>query len=342
MKAAVVERKGELVVRDVPDPVVGDYDALCELLYGATCTGTDQHLINDRFPWGVTYPTMLGHESVGRVVAVGQKVRRLSVGDLVTRVGAPPAADGSLRANWGGFSEYGVARDHWAMKADGRPAAEWTANRVNQIIPPGIDPRSATMIVTWRETLSYLRRLGFGPAKGLLVIGSGGNGLAFAAHARNLGGRTVAMIGNPQREPQARALNVAVYADYHDDAALDTVQAACADGFDFVIDAVGKAGALDAALPALARGGACGIYGIDDFGKCALNPTRARGSFTFRNEGYDEEETHEDVIRFMLDGKLDAGVWLDLDDAYPLAEINRAFDAVRARRHVKALIRLRA
>jgi len=77
-------------------------------------------------------------------------------------------------------------------------------------------------------------------------------------------------------------------------------------------------------------------------GKCTLNPTRARGSFTFRNEGYDEEETHEDVIRFMLDGKLDAGVWLDLDDAYPLAEINRAFDAVRARRHVKALIRLRA
>ena len=46
-------------------PEVGEYDALCDLLYGATCTGTDQHLIAGRFPWPVQYPTILGLESVG-------------------------------------------------------------------------------------------------------------------------------------------------------------------------------------------------------------------------------------------------------------------------------------
>ena len=65
MKAAIIERPGVLTVKEIPMPEVGEYDALCDLLYGATCTGTDQHLIVGRFPWPVQYPTILGHESVG-------------------------------------------------------------------------------------------------------------------------------------------------------------------------------------------------------------------------------------------------------------------------------------
>ena len=93
MKAAVIEKPGVLVVKEIPVPEVGDYDALCQLLYGATCTGTDQHLIAGRFPWPVSYPTVLGHESVGRVVQVGAKARNFKVGDLISRVGTPPAPD---------------------------------------------------------------------------------------------------------------------------------------------------------------------------------------------------------------------------------------------------------
>ncbi|HEY3341794.1 MAG TPA: alcohol dehydrogenase catalytic domain-containing protein, partial [Anaerolineae bacterium] len=69
MKAAIVQQPGTLVVSDIPQPQVSDYDALCEMLYGATCTGTDQHLIAGHFPWPVHYPTILGHESIGKVIA---------------------------------------------------------------------------------------------------------------------------------------------------------------------------------------------------------------------------------------------------------------------------------
>ena len=117
MKAAIVEKPGVLTVKDIPVPEVGAYDALCVLLYGATCTGTDQHLIAGRFPWPVRYPTILGHESVGRVVEVGAKVRYFEVGALITRVGAPPA--GGYSVNWGGFAEYGIAKDHRVMREDG-------------------------------------------------------------------------------------------------------------------------------------------------------------------------------------------------------------------------------
>ena len=67
MKAAVVEKPGELVIREVSFPEVGEYDALCETLFGATCTGTDLHLIDGTLPWRQGYPLILGHESVGRV-----------------------------------------------------------------------------------------------------------------------------------------------------------------------------------------------------------------------------------------------------------------------------------
>jgi len=41
MRAAIVERPNTLIVRDVPEGVRGEYDALCQLEYGLTCTGTD-------------------------------------------------------------------------------------------------------------------------------------------------------------------------------------------------------------------------------------------------------------------------------------------------------------
>ncbi len=160
MKAALIEHFGSLVVREIPDPQPGPYDALCALRYGATCTGTDSHIIDGSFPWISPLPTVLGHESVGRVIAVGAKVRHLRVGDLITRVGDTGTPDGAISVTWGGFAEYGIAKDHWAMCADGLPAEEWQGARWNQVVPHGVAEEIAPMFTTWRETLSYLLRTG--------------------------------------------------------------------------------------------------------------------------------------------------------------------------------------
>lgn len=340
MKAAIVQQPGSLVVRDIPKPAVGDYDVLCDLLYGATCTGTDQHLIAGRFPWPVSYPTVLGHESVGRVVEVGKMVRHFRQGDLVSRVGTPADPGGAYQANWGGFAEFGIARDHWAMRADGLPASDWSPYRINQVIPPEIDPRAATMIITWRETLSYLTRLGMASGATLLIVGSGGNGLSFAAHATNADAGRVAMVGSLRRRAAAHAAGVTDYIDYRDDDAVDQARAIVPDGYDIVIDAVGQADSADSVLSLLRPGGILGIYGIDDLSNCCIHPHLARGSFTFYNGGYDEAEAHHAVISMMRDGRLDADIWLDLDHIYPLDKIQAAFDAVESRRSIKALVRL--
>jgi L-iditol 2-dehydrogenase len=340
MKAAIVQQPGTLIVSDIPQPQMGDYDALCEMLYGATCTGTDQHLIAGHFPWPVHYPTILGHESIGRVIGVGKKVRNFKVGDLLTRVGSPAVPSAGLDVNWGGYAEYGIAKDHWAMRDDGCPQSEWGGYRINQVLPPDFEPAAATMIITWRETLSYLTRMGVGAGNSLLVVGSGGNGLSFAAHAHNRGAANVVMIGSAGRDATAHAVGVDDYYDYRAATLIDTLKQRYPQGFDYVIDAVGKAGQLDLALPLAKHGGTVGIYGIDDYGQCTLNPTRARGTFTFYNGGYDEEETHTQVVAYVQQGKLKAEYWLDLQHPYPLVDINKAFDDLRARKMVKAVIRL--
>ena len=65
MKAAVIEADHVLTVTEIPEPEIGDYDALVDILYGATCTGTDLALIAGKLPFRSPLPTVLGHESVG-------------------------------------------------------------------------------------------------------------------------------------------------------------------------------------------------------------------------------------------------------------------------------------
>jgi D-arabinose 1-dehydrogenase-like Zn-dependent alcohol dehydrogenase len=342
MRAAIVQSAGELLVRDIPDPQIGPYDALCQLLYGATCTGTDLHIIGNCFPWPIQYPTLLGHESIGRVIRVGAKVRHLKTGDIVTRVGNAALPSENLNSNWGGFAEYGVARDHRAMKEDGRSENEWGAYRINEVLPLGIDPASATMMITWRETFSFISRLGMRAGKSILVVGSGGNGLAFLAHAKNLDASAVAMIGSADREAAARQVGATHYFHYSDGSMNDAIRAAFKSGFDIIIDAVGKATMLDDALIHCAGGGSVAHYGLDDHGKWSLNPARARGTFTYCQNGYDEPEAHAAIVKFVQEGKLVAGHWLNLQKPYALKDINAAYESVRTRREIKALIKLSA
>ena len=161
MKALIVKKPGELVVEDVDMPVMGEYDALCEMLYGTTCTGTDTHVIDGTFCEHIDYPSVIGHESIGRVIKKGSKVRNFEVGDLITRVRT--RANEKVKISWGGMCEYGMACDHKAMKEDGYEPSVWSSYRVNQVIPKDlIEPIDATMIITWRETLSYINRIGGG------------------------------------------------------------------------------------------------------------------------------------------------------------------------------------
>ena len=128
---------------------------------------------------------------------------------------------------------------------------------------------------------------------------------------------------------------------YTDDAVAWLVSGGCPEGFEVVIDAVGSQATIDLALQNVVAGGRLGVYGIEEMGKTQIDEDKARGPFTV-HDGYDEAEYHNEVVALMQAGKLDADMFLDLDNIYPLEKINDAFDAVRNRTCIKAVVQLSA
>jgi threonine dehydrogenase-like Zn-dependent dehydrogenase len=74
--------KHDVQFRDVPDPeIVDPTDAIIRVTSTAIC-GSDLHLYDGVMP-GMQEGDVLGHETMGEVVAVGPAVKRLAVGDRV-------------------------------------------------------------------------------------------------------------------------------------------------------------------------------------------------------------------------------------------------------------------
>jgi len=85
MKALVLERKGELSIRDVELPrTVGPADVKIAVERVGVCGSDVHYFTHGRIgPYVVERPMVMGHEASGRVVQVGREVKGLAVGDRV-------------------------------------------------------------------------------------------------------------------------------------------------------------------------------------------------------------------------------------------------------------------
>lgn len=339
MKAAVVEPGGLLRVRDVPMPEYGEYEALVKLTYGATCAGTDQRLMEGKHPNPISFPAILGHESVGRVVAAGSKVDAFREGDLISRVGAPAFSREGIGVCWGGFAQYGVACDWQAMRRNGLPEQDWGKFRVQQVIPADIDEKTGPMFITWRETLSYVNRMGIRRGDHVLLAGSGANAVAFLHHCVYAGAQ-VALVGSESRLEQALAAGAKTCIDYRAEDLSSRLSRAFPEGIDHIIDAVGIAGNVNTALPLLRPGGQIGVYGWHGRASYGIQPFAAQNSFRVYGGGYAEWETHEQVVERVRAGALRAADWYDEDRPVPLEQIAAAYRDLQARKALKYLIDL--
>ena len=82
MKAVVFHGVGDIRLDDVPEPTIEQpTDAIVRLTASAIC-GTDLHMVRGTMP-GMVPGTIMGHEGVGVVEAVGSAVRGIKVGDRV-------------------------------------------------------------------------------------------------------------------------------------------------------------------------------------------------------------------------------------------------------------------
>lgn len=217
MRALVVTAPGTLDWQDVPEPEPGPYDALVAIEACGICSSTDRKLIDCRMPWQDQPPFVLGHEGVGRVIAIGDRVTRFAVGDRVTRPVAYWPGEGPLGIAIGGFAERGIVRDHLAMAADGDDSllGQYLPTR-QVVIPGGLSPEAAALGVTLAETASVLTNLPVLRQRRVTVAGTGCVGLSFALWAKLAGAHVTVLGRRASRLDTARGLGADAVIDTHD------------------------------------------------------------------------------------------------------------------------------
>lgn len=118
MKSLVMERKGELSLRDFPaiaraEEKLGPRDVRIRLHTVGICGSDVHYYLDGRLgPFVVTEPMILGHEASGTVVETGAEVTTLAVGDRVCM--EPGIPDPNSRATRMGMYNVDPAVRFWA------------------------------------------------------------------------------------------------------------------------------------------------------------------------------------------------------------------------------------
>jgi D-arabinose 1-dehydrogenase-like Zn-dependent alcohol dehydrogenase len=341
VKAALVEGPGKLVVRDVPMPEMGPYQALARIEACGICNSTDVKIIDRHFVSRIPLPLVLGHESVGTIIEVGDRVQAYRPGQRVLRPGAEyDYGKVGIASAWGGLAEYGVVTDLAAWQADHpgeRPGGMWAKQ---QIVPQEIDPVGATAIITLKETLSSIRNAQVDGSSWVAVVGTGPVARAFTFWAHWLGVRFLVVFGRRERwcdDFLNLGANNYVYGEKpcsEDEAKVVGVRA-----FDRAIEAVGSRQALEDALALVRAEGWVANYGVsseDDPPSDLVREAYAQGRI--RSIAVCEEEVHDEVLGLIARGEITLADWAG--ERLPLDQVGEGIRLLRAKEALKVVIEL--
>lgn len=324
MKTLVVDTNHELSIREVSMPKYNDCQALVKMQSCGVCNGTDLKLIHGNFKNFTTYPATLGHEGVGKVVEVGTKVNTIKVGDIVLLPFVEDKLD-DVYSGWGAYSEYAVVGDAEAYIANGMgpgtPAFS-EAYFAQTVIKPEdkVDSVEASMIVTFREVLSAIRRFQFQPNESVLVLGAGPVGLCFTKFSKLLGLKTVITT---DIDDEKVAFAKSMGADYAFNSRIIDINAEVKklfpDGIDYVVDAVGINELINQAMEVIKYNGKICCYGISPQLGMTLNWSKAPYNWTIQFVQWpskkEEAEAHAQVM-----------AWINLGVLKPKDFISDVFD----------------
>lgn len=348
MKGLAVSEEGILSIVELPMPTYGECQALVKTQSCGVCNGTDMKLIHKSFKNFNTYPAVLGHEAVGEVVEIGSKVKNLKVGDKVLLPFLEEKV-GEYYPGWGAYSEYAIVGDVEAYIENGMGEGTKSFSEgyyAQTVLKPtdNIDVVEASMIITFREVLSAIRRFDFKPNSSIIIFGAGPVGLCFTQFSKLLGMKTVITVDlMDEKLETAKALG----ADYVWNSKVDNISEKThelfPEGVDYVVDAVGINQLINQAMELIKYNGKICCYGISsnlgmdlDWSKAPYNWSLQFVQWPSKKE---EADAHEQIMAW-----INCGVLRPMDyisDIFSFENILEAFSLVEQRKSTTKKIVIR-
>jgi len=324
----------------VPVPEPGPYQSLCKILACATCTGTDRKHIENKLPWKQNYPGILGHESVGRVMETGNKVRNIKEGNIFLRPTAVYQGEklGNYYSLWGGFAEYGLITDTKTFYKDNPEGILNNYTQFQQKIPEdiSISPADATMLITLKETAGFAMSLKITLNTSLVILGAGSVAMSMCFFAKLIGAFPIIVIARrdePLNRMKKFGANFTVNNKKED--MVKKVKEFTGDkGADYVIDTAGNEKLLTESLNLLAENGKTAPYATF----ATSNPTQNLDQSKVIQGVTGEAQAHNymlDLVKMNL---------LNLEDFYsqrmPFDKIVEGFELLKNKKAFKIVFEM--
>lgn len=221
---------------------VGPHDIHIEILFSGVCH-SDLHQAKD--DWGgAIYPMVPGHEIVGRVVAVGNQVKKFKVGDhagvgcMVDSCRECESCQRDLEQyclNHTSFTYNGTEQDRTTPTRGGYSTAIVVDERFAVKITHKADLHAvAPLLCAGITTYSPLRHWKVGPGQKVGVIGLGGLGHMGVKFAKALGAHVTMITTSEAKGADAKRLGADAVLVSRDEAAMK----AAAASFDFLLNTI--------------------------------------------------------------------------------------------------------
>lgn len=297
MKAAVLTARNKIEIQEVEVPAPGPGEVLIKVASCAVCS-TDISLMNNPGPGQPDFGNFIpGHEYAGTIVALGEYVDEVEIGDRVAvevHYGCG-RCDNCRNGNYTSCLNWGETQKGHRANGMTTPGgfAEYTVNHVSTVykIPDTVSFDEASLITNLGCVLyGFELTGGYIVGDSVVVIGDGPLGLLSAQVARELGADSVILVGlDDFRMGIAQELGIEHIIDVKKDDPVKLLKHAFNTGVDLAVEASGSHQGMSAAFMLPKWTGKVLLLGIPA-GEVSLDMHEfARGNkylYTVRGEGW--------------------------------------------------------
>ena len=334
MKAAVLEDKHKLVVKDVPVPSIGPDEILIKVVACGICH-TDEGYI-EGVPTYKKLPLVLGHEASGHVHELGEGVTQFKVGDPVL---IPPVLTcGNCKYCLVGKETLCSRQEMLGNHIDGA-FAEYIAVKAKDIVkvPDGLDLVELSIVSDAVATPYHAvyNRAGVRPGDVVVVIGCGGVGINVVQFASVAGAKVIALDLQQSKLDLAKELGADIVLNPSEDDPKALLKSM--GGADIVFEVIGNPSTQQLGFDLLGAGGKLVLVGYspkkwDGFrsGKVMFRELEVIGSL-----GCPPRE-FERILHMVKKGMIKVSPLIS--HRFPLDKIDDAFEVLRSGEGIRTVV----